>query len=59
MVRSRGYDPGQRDIGTTGAVARPDTKGREQRLDADGLRTSMRVSTKEHRSLLCVDSEMK
>lgn len=53
-VRSRGYDPGQRDQGTTGALPRPGTTGRERRLDAEGRPTSVSVSSKEHRSLMNV-----
>lgn len=54
VTRSRGYDPGQRDQGTTGAVPRPGSTGRERLLDADGLRTSTSISAKEYRHVLCV-----
>ena len=49
---NRGYDPGQRDMGTTGAVARPGTKGHQRLLDSEGLRTDRTISRKEYFALL-------
>ena len=52
VTRHVGVDPGQRDMGTTGAVARPGTKGHQRLLDSEGLRTDRTISRKEYFALL-------
>lgn len=50
---ARGFDPGQRDEGTTGAPAQEGAIGRAKRVDDRGIPNSSSVTGEEHRHLLC------